>query len=149
MERVEMRQFSFDHLDIFAWREDDIKTYEIRGEISDALVGAAEKGECWTAVYDGRILAIGGILPRSDKTGYCFTLFSRYAEQHKIAAAKSVRQMFESMLKSLALHRVVTYNRIGADTHNRWCEWLGFKRECAVEKFDDDGNDYFQYALIR
>lgn len=149
MERVELRQFCFEHLDLFAWRENDLKTYGIRSEIMDALTSAADKGECWTAIYEGRILVIGGIIKHTEKTGYCFTLFSQYADKNKIGAARTVRRMFNAMFEEMQLHRVVTYNRIGATEHNKWCEWLGFKFEGVAEKFDDDGNDYLQYALIR
>lgn len=149
MERVELKPFCFEHLDLFAWREDDLKTYGIRSEIMDALTRAADKGECWTALVDGRILVIGGIIPITKKTGYCFTLFSEYASRHKIGAARTVRRMFEGIFADFNLHRVVTFNRIGAHEHSRWCEWLGFKLEGRVEKFDDDGNDYWQYALTR
>jgi hypothetical protein len=149
VERVEMKQFCFEHLDLFAWRDDDFKTYQIRSELMDGLIHAVEKGECWTAVKDGRILVIGGVVPQTKKTGLCFTLFSRYADENKIAAARSVRQMFKGILEEFDLHRVVTYNRVGATNHHKWVEWLGFKFEAEVAKFDDEGNNYFQYALTR
>jgi RimJ/RimL family protein N-acetyltransferase len=149
MERVEAKKFCFEHLDLFAWREDDLKTYGSRSEITDILTRAAEQGDFWTGVYQGRIVVIGGIVAHTKKTGHCFTLFSEYADQNKIGAARTVKRMFEAMLKAMELHRVVTYNRIGAAEHHKWCEWLGFELEGTVEKFDDDGNNYLQYALIR
>jgi RimJ/RimL family protein N-acetyltransferase len=147
--RVDIKQFRFEHLDLFAWREYDEKTYDINDQLINALLGASAKGECGTAIYEGRILVIFGIMPITEKTGYCFTLFSRYADGHKLIAARTIRRMLFSAVESLGLHRVTTYNRTGADEHNKWCEWLGFKREGTVEKFDDKGNDYFQYAFIR
>lgn len=150
VERVEMKQFSFDHLDIFGWRDDELETYQTRSELSDQLIRAAERGECWTAIKDGRILVIGGVIPQTKKTGLCFTVFSRYADTNKIAAARSVRQMFNGIMEELQLHRVVTYNRVGATNHHKWCEWLGFVQEGGeIKKFDDEGNSYFQFALVR
>lgn len=144
-----MIPFQYEHLDLFTWREDDLKTYGTQSQLNNALASAADKGQCWTAVYDGRIMVIGGIFKHTPKTGYCFTLFSEYSVRHKIIAAKAVRQMFNGLLQDMGLHRVETYNRIGAESHNKWCEWLGFEKEGVAKKFDDEGNDYVRYALIR
>lgn len=148
-DRVELKQFEIEHIDFFSWRPDDFKTYNINSEFVTALLRAEKNGESYTAVYQGRILVIGGICGLSAKTGYAFTLFSKYADQAPFAAAKTVKRMFSRMVEDMDLHRVVTYNRIGAENHHRWCEWLGFKEECIARKFDDEGNDYVQYALVK
>ena len=145
---MEPKPFQLEHLDVFAWRDEDLELYGKSSEIVEAMKNH-EAGECFIGFYDGRILVIGGVIPRTHKTGYAFTIFSQHADRHKIIVAKAVRQMFNSIVESMGLHRVVTYNRMGAESHNKWCEWLGFKAECPVEKFDDDGNTYMQYALIR
>jgi hypothetical protein len=149
MKRVELKPFNFEHLDLFAWRDDDLKTYGIRSELMDALTAAAERGDCWTAIYDGRILVVGGIIPQTQKTGLCFTIFSEYADQCKIGAARTVKRMLASVMGELGLHRITTYNRADAQDQHKWCEWLGFKFECVAAKFDDDGNNYFQYAFTK
>lgn len=146
---MELLEFQFEHLDLFTWRADDLKTYNINSEFVAAIISAERKGQIWTAFHAGRILVIGGILPHSKRTGYCFTLFSKWAEQHKIASARLVRRMFARMLDDMGYHRVVTYNRVDAGSHNNWCEWLGFVREGIIRKFDDAGNDYYQYALVK
>lgn len=151
VDQVDLIKFCIEHIELFAWREDDKKTYNVNSEFVNAILAAEKTGECWTAVYEGRILVIGGIVPHSKKTGYCFTLFSKYAEQHKIIAAKTVRRMFLAMFDDMGYHRVVTYNRVGATNHHKWCEWLGFKLETPepLRKFDDEGNDYYQYGLVK
>lgn len=144
----ELKEFCFEHLDLFAWREDDEKTYNVNSEFIQAFMGIESRGEVYTLVIDGRIAVIGGVMPFSDKTGYCFTMFSKYADENKITAAKVVKRMYDNMVQDMGLHRIVTYNRITKEDHNRWCEWLGFKLECIVEKFDDEGNDYKQYGHV-
>lgn len=145
---IVLKEFCFEHLDLFAWREDDYKTYNINSEFIQAFVKAGDNGEIYTATCDGRILVIGGIIKTSEKTGYCFTMFSKYAGKYGTSAARTVRRMFERMREDMGLHRLTTYNRIGAEDHNRWCEWLGFEKEGVVRKFDDEGNDYIQYGLV-
>lgn len=151
VEKVELRKFCIEHFELFAWRPDDHKTYNVNSEFTQAVILADRKGESWTAIYDGRIMVIGGIVPHSAKTGYCFTLFSRYADDHKLIVAKLVKRMFLAMFEDVGYHRVVTYNRVDALHHHKWCEWLGFKLETPepIRKFDDEGNDYYQYGLVR
>lgn len=140
--------FQFEHLDLFEWRPEEMKMYNVGSEFVKALA-AAEKGTCFTAMHDGRILVIGGIIRHSVKTAYVFTMFSAYADKAPSVAARTVKRMFLRLIDDMGLHRVVTYNLKEAAHHHKWCEWLGFKEECQVEKFDDEGNDYLQYGLIR
>ncbi len=142
---AELKPFQFEHFDLFAWRDEDQKTYNINSEFIKAFVNVGKESDCWTLVDDGRIVCIGGVLRQTEKTGYCFTVFSKYA---KPATARTVRRMFKAIMWEMRLHRVVTYNRITAGAHHRWCEWLGFELEGTVRKFDDEGNDYFQYGLV-
>lgn len=145
---MKLVDFQFDHLELFDWREEERKMYNTGSEFVKALLSAEEKGECYTAMHDGRILVIGGIVRQSQKTGYGFTLFSTHADKAPIAAAKIVKRMFTRMMEDMGLHRVTTFNLIDAEKHHKWCEWLGFRWEGVVEKFDDEGNDYYQYGLV-
>lgn len=149
MTELIMKDFCFEHLDLFCWKEEDKEAYGISSEFLDSLLGAEEKGVSYTLVGEGRILVIGGIVPVSKHTARCFTIFSKYAENHKLAVAKAVRRKFYGMIDGMGLHRVTTYNRLEAKAHHKWCEWLGFKRECIAEKYDDEGNDYVQYGMVK
>lgn len=144
---IELKPFQFEHFDLFAWREEDRKLYDVNSEFVSEFINAKD-AECWTAIEDGRIVCIGGVVKRTGKTGYCFTIFSKYATGKSVGVARIVRRQFFAIISTLGLHRVVTYNRASADTHNKWVEWLGFKFECVAEMFDDEGNDFHQYALI-
>lgn len=148
---VELIPFQFEHFELFAWRAEDKETYGVDSELISSLVGAEGKNaECWTAVEDGRIVCIGGVIRVTKRTGHCFTVFSKYATAEKVGTARTVRRMFLAIVREMELHRVVTYNRVGAGQHDKWCKWLGFKLETPepIRKFDDKGNDYYQYALV-
>jgi hypothetical protein len=140
--------FCFEHLALFDWREEEREMYNVGSEFVKALLTLEEKGDCYTAMHDGRILVIGGIVRQSTKTGYAFTMFSSHAEKYPTVAAKLVKRMFDRMIEDMGLHRVVTYNLLSAEKHHKWCEWLGFKREGICQKFDDEGRDYVQYGKV-
>lgn len=146
---MKLVDFQFDHLELFDWREDDKKLYNVGSDFVRCLLNAEKSGECYTAMHDGRILVIGGIVPLSKKTGYAFTLFSSHAEKSPIPAAKMVKRMFNRMIEDMGLHRVTTFNLLEATRHHKWCEWLGFVREGIIRKFDDEGKDYVQYGLVK
>lgn len=145
---MKLVDFRFDHLEMFDWRDEEFKMYNVGSEFVRALLNAEEKGLCYTAMHDGRILGIGGILRQSQKTGYAFTLFSKHAEKHPVAAARLARRMFRRMTEDMGLHRIVTYNLLTAEKHHKWCEWIGFVREGICRKFDDEGNDYVQFGMV-
>lgn len=145
---MKLVEFQFEHLELFDWRDEERKMYNVGSEFVNALLMAEKKGECFTAMHDGRIIVIGGIIPNSAKTGYAFTLFSKHADKAPISAAKTVRRMFGRMVEDMGLHRVTTYNLVEATAHHKWCEWLGFEREGIIKKFDDEGKDYVQYGRV-
>lgn len=144
---MKLVDFQFEHLDLFDWRPEEMKMYNVGSELVRALA-AAEKGECFTAMHDGRVLVIGGIIKQSAKTGYAFTIFSAHAAKYPVTAARLVKRMFSRMVEDMGLHRIVTWNMLEASSHHKWCEWLGFKLEGVARKFDDEGNDYIQYGLV-
>lgn len=146
---MKLVEFQFDHLELFDWRENEFNMYNAGSELLTVITKAAESGLCHTALHDGRILGLGGIIPLSKKTGYCFTIFSRHSDSYPVASARLGKRMFTGMVRDMELHRVVTYNLVDNSHHHKWCEWLGFKAEGVLEKFDDLGRSYIQYAWVK
>ncbi len=145
---MKLVDFQFEHLELFDWREDEQKMYNVGSDFVRAITTAENKGESYTFMHDGRIVAIGGVVPLTKKTGYAFSLFSVHADKAHVATARAVSRMFHRLVEDLGLHRVTTYNLVEAERHHKWCEWLGFVREGVVPKFDDEGKDYVQYGLV-
>ena len=142
-----LKEFCFEHFDLFEWREEDRKTYNVNSQFMRAMANAEKN--CFTLIHEGRIMVIGGIIPMSEKTAHCFTVWSMFSDNHRISCARYVRRQFESMAKAEGYHRITTWNRAENKDYHKWCEFLGFKWEGLVRKFDDEGNDYFQYAWVK
>lgn len=145
---MKLVEFQFEHLDLFEFREGEKEMYNVGSEFMQAIIKAGEKGEIYTAIHDGRIMVIGGVIPRSKKTGYAFTFFSQYADKAPYLVARTAKRMFARVIEDMGLHRVTTYNMVKMPVHSRWCEWLGMKREGLILKMDDAGNDYYQYGMV-
>ncbi len=150
MTGIRIIPFQPEHLDIFDWRETENQMYNTGSDLTRRLTSAMQAGgdmfEAWTMVYDGRILVMGGIFKVSEKTGYCWTIFSRW--NAPLSAVRAVRARFMEMISRMGLHRLTTFNLKGQDGHHRWCAFLGFTAEGTERKFDDEGRDYVRYALV-
>lgn len=143
--------FSFEHLELFDWREEERGRYDTGSEFTRRLCLAAEDPEVFrahTLVHDGRILVVGGVFKVSEKTGRAWTIFSRHAGVMPLSAARRVRREFKEIVAALGLHRVETLNLADRAAHHKWCEWLGFVFEGRAPKYDDAGRDYARYGLV-
>lgn len=149
---MKLIKFEPEHLELFDWRDDEYKMYNIDGDFLRAL--SKQEGEFYTLIDAGRIVCFGGLVKYSKRTAYGVTVFSKWAGK---SAARYVKRHFLFMAKDMGLRRVTTHNRAFYDAfglpfdktgHNAWCEWLGFKFEGIEHAFDDDGNDYSRYGMV-
>lgn len=148
---MRMIPFHIEHLDMFDWKEGEREAYSVSSEISARITQALEtneNAESWTLLHEGRIMAVGGLYRLSKKTGGAWMIFSRWADTSPVACARLIRKKFLEMIRRWELHRLTTVNRADKLIYNRWCEFLGFVPECVLEKYDDAGSAYVQYALV-
>lgn len=137
--------FQKNHFDLFEFREFEVYTEEEKRMFVEEM---PERSKMFTAVTDGRIVMIAGVVMVTLKTGLAFAMFSKYADQYPIATARMSKKLFRAGIESFGVHRLVAYNKIDAEHHHKWVEWLGFERECVVRKFTDEGTDAVQYGMI-
>lgn len=135
------------HMDLFVQTDEDIERY---GKItSDMANPMAEHGVCFSAIKDGRVLVVGGVLQTTANTGHCWTMVSQYASGHGLSVLKTVKGQLESMMESMNIHRVETANLVKAKEHHRWCKLLGFHEEGVMRYYDDKKRDYIRFAKYR
>lgn len=141
-----MLPFSKAHLALLDPREEDIARY---GQIDEFMNNPlADEGICFTAVADGRVLVVGGILMVSMHTAYGWTIIGRHAFKHGRAVFYAVKQQLESIMRDFELHRVETSNLADAKDHHRWSKLLGFEEEGPLWQYDDQGRDYIRFAKL-
>lgn len=132
------------HLDLLAPTDADIARY---GDVSQFMENPlADHGICFTAVADGRVLVVGGILMTTMHTGYGWTIVSKYAPDYGIEVFRVVKNQLESMMRDFQLHRIETANLADAVEHHRWCRLLGFREEGPLWQYDDKKRDYVRFA---
>lgn len=142
--KLEIISFDSAHMALFRFRDDDIQNYgKMQHEIFKDFM---EQGLSFTAMFEGRILIVGGVVQTTSKTGYCWTIVSEYAKDHPEAVFHTTRRYLNRMMKDMGLHRVETANIKEAKDHHRWCELLGFKNEGVMRYYDEQGRDYVRFA---
>ncbi len=132
------------HMDLFKQSESDVERY---GVISSEMANPmAEHGVCFTAILDGRILVVGGVLQMTNHTGHCWTMVSEYAKGNGAAILRVAKTQLESMMRDMGLHRVETANLKTATAQHKWCKLLGFVEEGPLKYYDDKKRDYIRFA---
>lgn len=141
---IELIPYDSAHMDIFKQTPDDVERY---GKVSSEMVNPmAENGVCFTAISDGRILVVGGVLQTTQHTGYCWTMVSEYARGQGLSLIRTTKNQLEAMMEGMKLHRVETSNIKGSDEQNLWCKLLGFQNEGVMRYYDDKKRDYIRFA---
>lgn len=139
--------FDFEHMDLFEQTPEEIEIY---GKLdSSSPIPAAEFGVAYTAICDGRIIGVGGLLQKSEHTGKCWVMLSKHAKQHGVLVFYKARQLLEQLMDDMKLHRVETANPESTPDLNRWCFLLGFVDEGPMRCYDDKKRTYIRFAKLR
>lgn len=134
------------HLDLIELSDADIERYgNMTSESENPL---ADYGINFTAVWDGRVMLVGGVMNASQRTGYAWTMVSRRAHVCGFKLARGVKAHLENMMRDMGIHRVETANLADAFDHHKWCKMLGFKSEGVMWQYDDKKRDYLRFSKI-
>lgn len=100
-----------------------------------------------TFVHDEEPVAIVGLTPEHEKSGYVWSLIGHEAASRPKALHKQAVSVLNWMQDALG------YERLSANTPVecngwKWLERLGFEREGTMLKYGADGKDYYLYARV-
>lgn len=116
------------------------------GAIHPGYAKLLENEFALTALHDGKVLAVGGVLKLWENRGLAWAYIDRDAGAHFPSIHKAVRRLLD----------LVPYDRVEADTPcefeqgKRWLKMLGFACECErARKHRPDGGDSALYARVR
>lgn len=115
------------------------------GDISHDLTPLSDLGLAWTGEADGRIIAIGGLLPEWHNRATAWTILSGDIGPHFSAVHRAVR----NFLVRAPYRRIEAHVDVGFDAGIRWMKLLGFEFEVYLKAFRPDGADMLQFVRIR
>lgn len=114
--------------------------------VTEDYAQALEGQWAFTAMADGKPIAVAGIAPLWDNRGLAWTFIDKRAGSHFTELHKVVKKVLDD----------APYRRIEADTPcdfkqgHRWLRMLGFKLEAErMEAYLVDGGDASLYARVK
>lgn len=99
-----------------------------------------------TAIHEGEVLGIAGIMPKWEGSGVAWAWLSRGWLRH----ARAITEEIQRALDASELDRVELAVKVNFDRGHRWARRLGFilETECA-RKWGPDGASYSIYARVK
>lgn len=114
---------------------------KIKGFMYDLIDG-------YTALIDGKIIMVGGILPIWDGVGEVWAYITEDVRKNLIESYRCLSDMFDVLIKEKQLRRVEAHSRADFPAGQNMLEHLGFKYEGCKEQHTRDGIDVYMYGKI-
>lgn len=95
-----------------------------------------DNGSAFTGLLNDRIICAAGIHRRHGTSGHLWSVFTKSAIIHKKTVFKSIKLMFDIVIKEHGFKNVITESRKGFTESQRLLEHLGFEKQ--RRSFNDD-----------
>ncbi|HBM3275559.1 MULTISPECIES: hypothetical protein [Klebsiella] len=102
-------------------------------------------GNCFTGVHEGKVVAIGGIIPVCPGRGFLHLIVSEGIPHQWIKLFRAARRLIDAVQDDYI--RLETLS--GFEEADRWLELLGFEFEGVLRKVMPDGSDAKSYSIVR
>jgi len=103
-------------------------------------------GDGFIGRSDGKILAAAGVMNLWPGVGEGWAILTPHA--NGLSVVRKFREMFDLILLANNYHRIQASVRADFKAGVRFAEFLGFKAEGVMRKFDVDKTDYIRMARI-
>ncbi|KAA5932323.1 MULTISPECIES: hypothetical protein [unclassified Pantoea] len=102
-------------------------------------------GDCFTGMQDGRVVAIGGVIPVSETRAYLHMIVAEGFAHQWIKIFRATRRLITAVQGDyLRLETLST-----TPESDRWLEMVGFQYEGVLRRVMPDGTDAKSYSIVR
>jgi len=136
------------HLDLLKMREFDEAYTSKLPTFLEQVEAFCTQSHAVTVMYDGRVIACGGILPLGSGIGYAWMFGSVYLQRHSLWFIRELEQWLTALALTLELHRLQTVCHVDDAQGKKWVEALGFVAEGTLRSYDVHKGDYIMYSQI-
>lgn len=145
----EVTPFKATDITLAELRPEERATYEAVGleHMAAELVTFETLGVAWTIKKDGLFIAATGAIPYMPTKGAIWQLPSIHVAKHMFSYSKIFKALIERELTSGKWTRLQTIC-LGDQLHERWMNFLGFKKEGVLECFDLEGRNHVIWARL-
>lgn len=106
-------------------------------------------GSAKTAIVDGEIVGVGGVVVYWTGVGEAWIILSNKAKEFKVEIIMCINRIMEQMIFENRLRRLQVTVRTDFPQAKKLVEALGFECEGLMKKYLPDGTDCWIYALVR
>lgn len=106
----------------------------------------------YCVLYENSIVAVGGLQVRWEGVGLLWLMLTASCKKdglHGLRALYAIRDKMHELIISNKLWRAEAVIRTDFPKAIKMIEFLGFKRNCKMEKFFPDKTDAYLYSRIR
>ena len=106
---------------------------------------------CVAVEYEGKLVAVGGCQVRWEGVALFWLMLTDECKKHDvhgIRALCTIKEWIDTTIKDNGIWRAEANIRPDFDKAIEMIEFLGFKRECTMEKFFPDKTDAYLYSRI-
>jgi hypothetical protein len=140
---IEFHQLTAEHAMSLGPLESIHKGFAMTAEMAVALEDIGGRA---AVDESGRVVAIGGIIPRWEGVGMAWVWLTREWRKH----ARAITDEVAKGLAEASFHRVELGVKIGYDRGEAWAHRLGFVLETPVaRKWGPDGGDYSLWVRLK
>lgn len=102
-------------------------------------------GTCFTGIQDGKVVAIGGILPIFEGRGFLHLIVAEGMPHQWVKLYRVAKRFLKAVEGDyVRLEALSTFEEA-----DRWHELLGFEFEGVLRKVMPDGSDAKSYSIVR
>lgn len=102
-------------------------------------------GNCFTGVHEGKVVAVGGILPVCDGRAFLHMIVSEDMPHQWIKLYRAGRRLINAIQGDYV--RLETLS--ATPESDRWLEMLGFEYEGTLRRILPNGCDAKSYSIVR
>jgi len=146
--RPSLVKFQWDHLNNIDLRKFDSMGFMAVHDNKAQLQSYLDNGIAYSGIIGDKTIMIGGVCLAWPKVGFAWLLTSELVKEYKLFFHKQCKQVIESGISNLDLHRVETTIIEGHEISKIWAKRIGFEEQCLMKKYDSKGNNYYLYARV-
>lgn len=93
-------------------------------------------GHAVTVIVEDKPIAVMGFVNLANGVCEVYTMPDKDIENYRFTYSKEVRKYLRRLAQLPLYHRIQLI-AVDDETHNRWCEFLGFTKEGTMLRYDD------------
>ena len=126
-----------------------VKSDPLEKAVKDYPDLIAPSDYCHTALWDGEVVGVGGVIIYWEGVGEVWILLSPKIRKFPIQMVRCIRKMYEKHSTDRSFRRLQCVVSIDFPQGQKMVESLGFEKEGLLRKYLPEGTDAWMYSIIR